>query len=38
VFLAVLDEFLLKSVQVWGEKFQFKKSDKIVDIARLTFS
>jgi hypothetical protein len=31
VFFAVLDEFLLASIQVWE-----KKSDKIVDIARLS--
>jgi hypothetical protein len=32
VFLAVLDEFLLTSVQVWEKKSNLKKSDKIVDI------
>jgi hypothetical protein len=36
VILAVLDEFLLTSVQVWEKKIRFKKSDKIVDTVTLT--
>ena len=35
VFLAVLDEFLLTSVQVWEKNSNLKKSDKIVDIVCL---
>jgi hypothetical protein len=36
MFLAVLNEFLLTSVQVWEKKIRFKKSDKIVDTVNLT--
>jgi hypothetical protein len=35
VFLAVLDEFILTSVQVWEKKIRFKKCDKIVDTVTL---
>ena len=35
VFLAVLDELLLTSVQVWEKNSDFKKTDKIVDTVTL---
>jgi hypothetical protein len=37
VFLAVLDEFLLTSVQFGRKKIRFEKSDKIVDTVTLKF-
>ena len=35
MFLAVLDEILSTSVQVWEKKIRFKKFDKIVDTVTL---
>jgi hypothetical protein len=38
MFLAVLNEFLLTSVQAWEKKIRIKKSDKIVDTVTLNYN